>query len=211
MTIKYYIFFLFIGGALCSPFSVFAQKNKNKETAVLTERDSLQLGALFIDATNDFLNNNYKDAIKSYEKVKKGYPSDGAVYHQLAKCYGGLESYQKAIVYEEIAVELDKTNKFYYLYLADLYREVKGWQEMAVCYEGMLANTKGTDLYYYDLGHLYAYFFLTKKRSYVYAKDSPDNNYKTQKIPKKERKKMDELVQNSLIAYTFYEKKVCIS
>lgn len=211
MSIKSIIFFLFIGGAVCSPFSVFAQKNKNKEVSVLTEQDSLRLDALFIDATNDFLNENYKDAIKSYEKVKKGYPSDGAVYHQLAKCYGSLESYQKAIVYEEIAVELDNTNKFYYLYLADLYKAVKGWNEVAVCYEGMLKNTVGTEAYYYELGHLYAYFFLIKKRSYVYAKDEPDNNYNTQKIPKKERKKMDGLVEQALAAYTKYEKHFGIS
>jgi tetratricopeptide (TPR) repeat protein len=211
MNYTKYIFILLIGGALCSPFSVFAQKKRNKVETVLTERDSLRLDALFIDATTEFLNGNYRDAIKGYEKVKKGYPQDGAVYHQLAKCYGGLLSYQKAIIHEEIAVELDSKNKYYYLYLTTLYREVKAWQEMAVCYDAMLKNTKGAEEYYYDLGHLYAYFFLVKKRSYVYAKQDPDNNYNTQKIPKKERKKMDELVQKALTAYEAYEKNFGIS
>jgi tetratricopeptide (TPR) repeat protein len=205
MNYTKYLFILLIGGALCSPFSVFAQKKKNKKIIVLSESDSLRLDAIFIDATNEFLNENYNEAIKDYEKVKDGYPTDGAVYHQIAKCYGGLSSTQKAIQYEEIAVELDTKNKFYYLYLADLYQEIKAWNEMATCYEAMLKNTTGSEEFYYDLGHLYAYFFQLSKRQYLYTKSDPDNNYLTQKIPKKERKRMDELVENSLVAYDTYD------
>ena len=203
---------MLIGGAVSSPFSLFAQKKKQKgQSTILTQKDSLRLDAAYIDATQEFLNEDYREAIKAYEKIKDDYPSNSAVYHQIAKCYGELKVLDKAVRYEEIAVELSPSNKFYYLYLADLYRELKAWQEMAICYDAMLKNTADAEEYYYDLGHLYAFFFKQEKRKYIYAKSEVDDNYLTQKIPKKERKKMDDLIVKALEAYDSYEEKFGIS
>ncbi len=204
MSLKKYLFILLIGGAVCSPFSVFSQKKKQQDKIVLTQKDSLQLDVLFIDATAEFLNGNFRDAIKTYEDVKKSYPNDATIYHQIAKCHNGLESVGKAIQHEEIAIELAPENKYYYLYLAELYRKAKAWNELAVCYEEMLKNTKGTAKYHYELGHLYTYFFQSEKRKYVYLEEKPNNNYLTQRIPKKERKKMDKLVVKALTEYKLY-------
>ena len=205
MNYTSYFYILLIGGLTCSPFSISAQEKKQSSTPVLTEKEAIQADALFIDATNDFLNENYSEAIKSYEKVKNSYPNDGAIYHQIAKAYEGLEETNKAIQYEEIATELSANNKFYYLFLAELYREVKAWKKMATCYEAVRKNTTGAEEFYYDLGHLYAFFFQVSKRKYVYAKEASDNNYLTQKIPKKERKRMDQLLLKSLAAYDSYD------
>ena len=151
-------------GAVCSPFSLFAQKSK-KQSHTLSQRDSLKLNDLFVSATESYLNQNYNKAIQQYNKVKLGYPNDDAVYHQISKCYASLKEYNKAIQYGDIAIELNPTNKYYYLHLSSLLREIKAWKQLAVCYEALLKNCKGVNNYKYDLAQIYFYYSYTLVRS----------------------------------------------
>ena len=52
--------YVLLWGTLCSPFSLLAQKSKTT-TKTLTQKDSLRLNDIFINATQAYINEDYAD------------------------------------------------------------------------------------------------------------------------------------------------------
>lgn len=193
-----HILLILLWGALCSPFTVYGQKKKKKsktQNQTLTQSDSLQADALFIDATSEYLRGDYDKAIIHFQKVKKSYPKESAIYHQIAKCYKSKDNTLEAIKYEGIAIELSPKNKYYYIELGEYLREIKAWNQLTECYTKMLASTSGAEVYYYDLASIHVYLYRNKK--YLY----PQGN-----IPKKDLKLLNEHFDKAINAYEQYEK-----
>ncbi len=189
-------------GTICSPFAVYGQSNKKQKklTALeLSQADSLQADALFIEATQEYLNNNYDKAISLYDKVKKSYPKESSIYHQIAKCYHAKNNLAEALKYDGIAIELSPQNHYYYLELGDYLREIKAWNELENCYSKMLNNCSGVDIYYYDLANLHVYLY--RKIKYQF----PHGN-----VPKKESKTMANHYAKAISSFDEYERRLGI-
>ena len=189
-------------GTVCSPFAVYGQNTKKQKKVThldLSQADSLQAEAFFIEATQEYLNNNYDKAISLYEKVKNSYPKESSLYHQIAKCYHAKSNLAEALKYDGIAIELSPKNRYYYLQLGDYLREIKAWNELENCFTKMLNNCNGVDLYYYDLANIHVYLYRNIKYQF------PHGN-----VPKKESKAMANHYAKALTAFDEYEKRLGI-
>lgn len=78
--------------------------------------------SLYISAMNQKILGNHDDAILLFEQTIAKYPDDHASMYELAEIYGLKKEYPLAITYALRAIDLQPTNEWYNVLLAQLYQ-----------------------------------------------------------------------------------------
>jgi len=145
------------------------EKNDDRQLTLSAERE-------FLAGMKFFALEDYPKALESFQKSLKINPKSSGIHYQIAETFFRLKKYPEATTYAEKAIELEDTNKYYYILLANILQAQGLHEEAAKVYEKMFAKKiQGTDLYHYDVAQIYqfktkdytkalkAYDFLEKK------------------------------------------------
>lgn len=112
--------------------------------------------ASFIDGMKYYALEEYLRALDAFQKaLALSTSKQSGIYYKIAETYFQLNNLPQAEFYAKNALEVEKTNQYYYLLLVKIHEKQLKNEDVAKDYENMLANTKGTHEYYYQLGVIY--------------------------------------------------------
>lgn len=107
-----------------------------------------------IDAWKLLIKGNEKDAESLLRSYIDKYPADPVACYELAKILAGRKEYREARTMAEKAWELDKTNIWYQLFLAETCQMVQDYPRALEIYKGIVETNPGNLDYYYKLAAL---------------------------------------------------------
>lgn len=125
------------------------------------ERDSLnefqtkELRSAFIEGNKQKILENWEDAEASFKKALKIDPRHDASMYELARIYQRQGRLDDAILLVEDAVNIDQNNDWYYLLLADLYRQNRNYEKVAEVFKRLTEVNPDKMDYRYDLAGIY--------------------------------------------------------
>ena len=95
---------------------------------------------LFSQGLENKYNENYDMAIEYFEKALKYYPQDHASMYELSALYHIKGLQEKGFEMIQQAVELDSTNKWYKIRLADFHKQNRDYESFINIYDELLDN-----------------------------------------------------------------------
>lgn len=151
MSMRSHIFFLlFLTSTL-----IFPQRKKQEVVIPQTQKDSLTLESVLIEAEKHLILENYAKALESFQ-VALGMNSESAVINfKLAEVLTKSKEGQKSLPYGLRAIALDENNKYYRLALARTYTSVGFYIDAAKTYEELLEKFPSEENALYELAELY--------------------------------------------------------
>jgi len=111
--------------------------------------------SVLIDAKKLIISGSIKDAEGLLREYVDQYREDPAGFFELSKILATQQSYQEALIYAEKAYELDKTNIWYQLFLAETYQLTHDYEGALKIYEEIVDTNPDNLEYYYQLAELY--------------------------------------------------------
>jgi len=152
---------------------VFCQESaKSQNLAKNAEAFSLGLENKF--------NENYSVAIEHFEKALELFPEDHASMYELSALYATLGLSEKGFEMIKKAVELDGSNKWYKIRLADFYKQQYDYDSFITIYDELLEsdpnNLEYLEVYIDALLHLERYEQVIEKLN-VYEENVGVNEY----------------------------------
>ncbi|MBN1197787.1 MAG: tetratricopeptide repeat protein [Bacteroidales bacterium] len=150
---NFFLVFLFVIGEMAGT-SVFAQHVQENLNSSKQESSAGNLSAL-IDAKKLLISGNIKDAEALLRNYTEKYPGDPVGFFELAKILAGQKSYDEAKLLAEKAYELDRSNIWYQLFLAETCQLSQDYDQAVTIYETIVASNPDNLDYYYQLAALY--------------------------------------------------------
>lgn len=125
-------------------------------------------------------NENYDVAAEYFEKALEAFPEDHASMYELSSLYATKGLHEKGFDMIKKAVELDSTNKWYKIRLADFYKQNNEYEAFIVIYDELIEqepnNLKYLEVYIDALLHLGKYEQVTEKLD-IYEDNIGINEY----------------------------------
>lgn len=125
-------------------------------------------------------NENYDVAAEYFEKALDAFPEDHASMYELSSLYATKGLHEKGFDMIKKAVELDSTNKWYKIRLADFYKQNNEYEAFIVIYDELIEqepnNLKYLEVYIDALLHLGKYEQVTEKLD-IYEDNIGINEY----------------------------------
>lgn len=149
---RYIFLMIFLTGGLKGP-SVLAQHPEDQTLQDITKPTG-NTSAL-IDIKKLLIAGNEKDAEVQLRKYVDKYPGDPVAYYELAKILAGRKSYPEAKLFAGKAWELDQSNIWYQLFLAETCKLAQDYDQALEIYETIVTTNPGNLDYYYQLAALY--------------------------------------------------------
>ncbi len=141
-----------LGAMVGSP--LLAQQGEDAVDQYPKEKPVSNPSAL-IDAKKLLIAGNVQDAEASLRKYIEKYPSDPVAYFELARIIAGKKDYPEAKLFAEKAWELDNTNIWYQLFLAETCKLSQDYEQAVAIYEDIVATNPDNLDHYYQLAALY--------------------------------------------------------
>ena len=95
-------------------------------------------------------NENYDVAAEYFEKALEAFPEDHASMYELSSLYATKGLHEKGFDMIKKAVELDSTNKWYKIRLADFYKQNNEYEAFIVIYDELIEQ-EPNNLEYLDV------------------------------------------------------------
>jgi tetratricopeptide (TPR) repeat protein len=114
----------------------------------------------FTEGEKYYILEDYAKALIYYQRALESNPENATIHYKLAEVYAKgtrPDDLVKASISIEQAIELDHTNKFFYLTAAAIYTGQGRFDKAAEVYENLIRDVKGTDEYLYELAAVYQY------------------------------------------------------
>lgn len=127
----------------------------------------------FTEAEKYFILEDYAKALQYYHLTLEINPANATVHYKVAEVLSRSskqEDLLKASLSIELALSLDKTNKYFYILAASIYSGMAKFDKAAEAYETMLEKIKGTEEYLYELAAVYQYANQPEDAIKVYTK-----------------------------------------
>lgn len=125
-------------------------------------------------------NENYDVAAEYFEKALEAFPEDHASMYELSSLYATKGLHEKGFDMIKKAVELDSTNKWYKIRLADFYKQNNEYEAFIVIYDELIEqepnNLEYLEVYIDALLHLGKYEQVTEKLD-IYEDNIGINEY----------------------------------
>ncbi|WP_258105458.1 tetratricopeptide repeat protein [Marinoscillum sp. MHG1-6] len=140
--------------------SVSKKKKDKKEKGTeqqLSEEDQIKMEATLIEAEKQLVLDNYGKATELFQVVLDIDPDNAAANFKLAETLTKTGRMNDALAYATAALNLDRSNKYYYLLTAEIYKAQGDLETAADLYAEMIDKVPDTDSYLYDLAVLYQY------------------------------------------------------
>ncbi|NJL74269.1 MAG: tetratricopeptide repeat protein [Saprospiraceae bacterium] len=125
-------------------YSVFVQA----QITQVSDQD-VELEGLFIEANREKLIGNFEKADSLYQLMLKRDRNNDAIYFELARVQLKLNKEQEAFKFIKKAIELEPTNEWYALFLAEIHEKMGDETQAAKVYE-TLTTTHPNDKSYYE-------------------------------------------------------------
>lgn len=158
----------------------FAQRKKSKQRKkekieatideLFPEERKLKIEATLIEAEKQLILENDEKAIELFKAVLDLDPADGAANFKLAETLTKKGQITEALPYSQAALDGDRTNKYYFLLTAEIYKTLGDFDKAASLYDEMINSIKGTDSYLFDLAVIYQYRGDTDRALETYQK-----------------------------------------
>ncbi|MFH1159503.1 MAG: tetratricopeptide repeat protein [bacterium] len=150
-----YIFIFLLNLAACGLFSapLLAQheddKDKGKKDAMISNPSAL------IEIKKMIFSGRKNDAEGLLSKYIERYPQDPVGFFELSKLLASRKAYPEALTYAEKANQLDQTNIWVQLFLAETYQMNQDYDKALAIFEQIVASNPDNLDYYYQLAALY--------------------------------------------------------
>ena len=131
-------------------------KNKNKQKEE-NSKDDYQYKSFYFTAIKQKSLENFDEAIKYFEKCIKLNKEQSSPYYEIAKIYLLNNELQESYNYSKQAYHLDKSNKWYAQFYAEILFNMQDYYESAKIYKSLIKQHKENEDYYLDLAKVYLY------------------------------------------------------
>ncbi len=146
------IFLFFIGISI----TLFSFSQKKREVIIpQTQKDSLSLEGLLIEAEKQLILENYSTAFKIFKKGLKLNTQSATIHFKIAEVLVKNGERQESLPFSLKAIELDPQNKYYRLNLAKTYQSIGFYIDAAKTYEELVEKFPSESDVLYDLAELY--------------------------------------------------------
>ena len=145
----------------------FAQKRKDKKKSidvvessnsgdVVVPQGELDRQALFIEGVEQKVLGNIKDAVGIFQTVIRLDNKNHAAHYELARILYENAEFRIAEEHAQAAVDLDPTNEWYYIYLAEAKAQQGDYAGAALVYEQLLKYLPELEDYSFDLAYMWS-------------------------------------------------------
>lgn len=124
-------------------YSVFVQA----QITQVSDQD-VELEGLFIEANREKLIGNFEKADSLYQLMLKRDRNNDAIYFELARVQLKLNKDQEALKFIKKAIELEPTNEWYALFLAEVHEKMGDETQAANVYQNLTITHPNDRLYY---------------------------------------------------------------
>ncbi|HSI91663.1 MAG TPA: tetratricopeptide repeat protein, partial [Adhaeribacter sp.] len=124
-------------------------------TRDLTEKQLEIAEGLFLDGVKFAMLEDYPKALEAFKQAHQINPGNAAINFKIAEMYLQIRREADALPYAKSALELDKTNPYYYLMLAQLHAGKQEFTEAANVFTRLIAQFPDNQSYYVNLAELY--------------------------------------------------------
>jgi tetratricopeptide (TPR) repeat protein len=144
----YFLFFL-------ASVMAFSQKRKSEVVIPQTQKDSLTLESVLVEAEKHLILENYAKALEGFQVALGMNSESAAINFKIAEVMAKSDDGQKSLPYGLKSIELDPNNKYYRLALARVYKSVGFYIDAAKTYEELLEVFPSEENALYELAELY--------------------------------------------------------
>jgi len=184
-----YLFLLF---SVISLLSLAQKKKDNDRIIPETQKDSVKLEAVLVDAEKQLILENYAKALEGFTVALEMNSESAAINFKIAEVLSKSDEGQKALPYGLKAIELDPENKYYRIGLARIYQSVGFYIEAARIYEEMLIKFPSDENALYELAELYQLTGRTEEMFQTFDKIEAQLGVKEEIVREKQRIYMKE-------------------
>lgn len=117
-----------------------SKKDKSNISKELTEKDSVEITAIFIEANKNKILGNMMAATDLYKECIKRNPNHDASLYELARIYYTMNMLDKAEDFIARAIEINAENSWYKLFLAEIYQNSSQFEKAATLYKELTEN-----------------------------------------------------------------------
>jgi tetratricopeptide (TPR) repeat protein len=139
-----------------SPVHASKKKGQQPLQTKLDKATREKFDRLFLDAEKAKAIEDLDNAITTYKQLLQIDPYNADVYFQIAQIYSGQNKLSDAEQNAVVAINLDKTNKWYLELLANIYMNEGKAKEAVEIYKVLIDKFPGNPDYYLSLGFLYS-------------------------------------------------------
>lgn len=147
-----------------------AQRKRKKKDKGPSYEESRQITALFFEASKQKMLGNFEDAAGAYHDCIKIDPKHAASYYELANLLTINDKVGDALPFALRAYELDPSNQWYLLFLADIHMGLNDYESASNLYERLTELYPKNVDYRYELATTYLYLNKLEKAIDSYNK-----------------------------------------
>ncbi|HEY0652904.1 MAG TPA: tetratricopeptide repeat protein [Chryseosolibacter sp.] len=158
--IRHNILIFLLLGIFALPGSGVAQKKKKPVDDSPQGIRLREAEFYFTEGEKFFILEDYAKALLYYQRSLEINADNGTVHYKIAEVLAKSNKQDdlvKASISVERALDLDKTNKYFYLLAANIYNSLARFEKAAQAYEKMIEEVKGTEEFLYELAAVYQY------------------------------------------------------
>lgn len=158
--IRHKILIIFLLGIFAVPPSGVAQKKKKPGDDSPQGIRLREAEFYFTEGEKFFILEDYAKALLYYQRSLEINPDNGTLHYKIAEVLSKStkqDDLVKASISVERALDIDKSNKYFYLLAANIYNSLARFEKAAQAYENMLDNVKGAEEFLYELAAVYQY------------------------------------------------------
>ena len=152
---------------------VWAQRKKKGPDSPMASVKLREAEFYFTEGEKYFILEDYAKALIYYQKSLDINPENATVHYKIAEVLAISEKQDdlmKASASIELALSIEKENKYFYLLAARIYSALSRFDKAALAYETMLREVEGTEDYLYELAAVYQYAGKPEEALKVYNK-----------------------------------------
>lgn len=147
-----------------------AQRKRKKKDKGPSYQESRQITALFFEASKQKMLGNFEEAAGAYHECIKIDPKHATSYYELANLLTVKDQLFDALPFALRAYELDPSNQWYLLFLADIHMGLNDHESASRLYEELTKRFPENVDYQYELATTYLYLNKLEKAIEAYDK-----------------------------------------
>lgn len=154
-------------------FEGTAQRKKKDEPNASASVKLREAEFYFTEGEKHFILEDYAKALLYYQKSLDINPGNATVYYKTAQVLSKSEKredLQKAAASIQVALSIEKKNKYFYLLAAEIYTGLTQFDKAAQTYETMLAELPDSYDHLFELAAMYQYAGMKEEAVKTYAR-----------------------------------------
>lgn len=150
----------FLACCFILPLGSIAQRKKKDEPAPVASVKLREAEFYFTEGEKHFILEDYAKALLYYQKSLDIYPENATVHYKIAQVLSQSnkrEDLQRAATSIQLALTLEKKNKYFYLLAAEVYANLTQFDKAAQTYEALFTELPDSQDHLFELAALYQY------------------------------------------------------